>query len=297
MSKQRDTKKITLMLDSGAFSAWTKEISIDLNEYISFCKKHLSYLDYIVNLDVIPGRPGWKNIPMKIRDEAALQGLKNYQRMLDAGIPKEKLIHVFHQGEDIKWLKKIVSRMGYIGLSPANDRSTTEKLHWLDSIMPYVTDDQGFPTVKFHGFAVTSLRLMLRYPWYSVDSTSWVMTSRMGSIYVPRYKAGKWIYDENSWKVVVSSKSPAKTQKDKHIETMSPGERQVILDYLDNKGYRLGKSDFDDEGKEIIIEEGLCNNYKLRDEINIIYFLDLEKSMPEWPWPFKIDSGNRGFEI
>jgi hypothetical protein len=39
---------------------------------------------------------------------------------------------------------------------------------------------------------------------------------------------------------------------------------------------------------ETIIVPGLSNDYKQRDELNIIYFLDLEKSLPEWPWPFKL---------
>jgi len=38
---------------------------------------------------------------------------------------------------------------------------------------------------------------------------------------------------------------------------------------------------------EVIIEKGLCNDYMQRDELNIIYFLDLEKSFPKWPWPYK----------
>ena len=37
---------------------------------------------------------------------------------------------------------------------------------------------------------------------------------------------------------------------------------------------------------EIIEEIGISNTYQLRDEINIIYFLDLEKNMPSWPRPF-----------
>ena len=44
--------------------------------------------------------------------------------------------------------------------------------------------------------------------------------------------------------------------------------------------------------KNGLVEEitipGLCNDYRQRDELNIIYFLDLEDNMPKWPWPFKI---------
>ena len=46
---------------------------------------------------------------------------------------------------------------------------------------------------------------------------------------------------------------------------------------------------------EIVVEPGLSNKYQLRDEMNIIYFLDLEKSMPEWPWAFKRKGTADGF--
>ena len=311
--------KISLILDSGAFSAWTKQTEIDIDKYISFCLEHLPYIDFIVNLDVIPGKYGQKDLPPEEIERSATVGWNNYEYMLKKGIPKEKLIHIFHQGENFRWLEKIANAMPYIGLSPANDRSTSEKMQWLDQCMKYVCDKDGMPIVKWHGFAVTSLKLMLRYPWYSVDSTSWVMTSRVGSIYVPRYKNGEWIYDEDSWKVTVSSRSPTKGEIGKHFDTLPENVKDRILEYLSMKGYKIGKSEFkmvsakkykleENEkwfGKEspdgtreveMIIEDGLCNNYKLRDEVNIIYFLDLEKSMPKWPWPYK-SKGVQGFSL
>jgi hypothetical protein len=305
------------MLDSGAFSAWTKRINIDLDEYISFCLQHLPYINYIINLDVIPGKFGQKALPAEEIEKSASKGWANYEYMIKQGIPKEKLIHIFHQGENFKWLEKIVEAMPYIGLSPANDRSTSEKTQWLDDCMKYVCDDKGYPKVKWHGFAVTSLRLMFRYPWYSVDSTSWVMTSRMGGVMVPRYKSGKWVYDEQSWKVSVSARSPDKSEAGKHIDTFPEQQKQHILDYFSEKGYVLGKSEFELVSKnhklksnekwngpaignkreiEIIIEPGLCNDYKLRDEMNIIYYLDLEKTMQKWPWAFQA-KGVKGFNL
>lgn len=144
----------------------------------------------------------------------------------------------------------------------------------------------------------------------SVDSTSWVVTGRMGAIFIPKFRQGKWIYDEDSWKINVSNKSPDQKDAGKHITTMSPMEKKILLNYIHSKGYKLGKSEYkwvhpeyeladnekwvlkkpeDKKAKrevEIIIESGVSNKYQLRDEMNIIYFLDLEKSMPKWPWAF-----------
>lgn len=313
-------KKVDLLLDSGAFSAWNQGVHIDIDKYIDFCLEHEPYLDYIVNLDVIPASPGIKKISKSEIERSASEGWKNYEYMLKKGIPKEKLIHVFHMNEDYTWLQRMVKEIPYIGLSPANDRTTPEKQKWLDECMNYVCGANGMPLVKWHGFGVTSLRLMLRYPWYSVDSTSWVVTGRTGSVYIPRFRDDKYIYDEDSWKVCVSTRSPSKGEAGQHhIDTFSPRIKQILLDYIHDKGFVLGKSEFKMEsdkyelkadekwfGKaiggerevEIIIENGLSNDYKLRDELNIIYFLDLEKSMPKWPWAFKreVTAGN-GFDL
>lgn len=311
MSQQ---KPIDLILDSGAFSAWMKQTKINLDEYIDFCLENLDVITYIVNLDVIPGKFGQKSLPAIEIERSASKGYENYLYMLSRGIPKEKLIHVFHQGEDFKWLKKMVGEIPYIGLSPANDRTTPEKMMWLDSCMPLVTDSSGMPAVKFHGFAVTSLRLMLRYPWYSVDSTSWVMTGRMGSVYVPKFRQGQYDYMIDPFKVAVSDRSPSNKEAGKHFRTYSPLEQQVIQEYLDHKSYKIGHSEFRLEHKdykpqenerwfggarpdglrevELIIEPGLANDYMQRDELNIQYFLDLEKALPEWPWPFRLKTNH-----
>ncbi len=287
-------KKVELFLDSGAFSAWSQKKEINIQDYIAFIKKHQSVIDVYSNLDVIGSAK------------------KTYQNQL---IMEKVGLHplpTFHYGEDEKWLFRYID-MGhkYIALGGMVPISTKDLGKWLDKIFPLTCDKNGMPKIKVHGFGLTSLRLMLRYPWYSVDSTSWVMTGRMGTIYIPRKKNGEWIYNIDSWKIAVSSRSPSNKEVGKHIDTMSAGERRILLQYIKEKGYKLGKSKFTRAAQdhklkknerwaekkpkdksvkrdlEVIKKEGVSNRYQLRDEMNIIYFLDLEKSMPKWPWAFK----------
>jgi hypothetical protein len=294
--EEQKTRKVELFLDSGAYSAWSQGKHIDIQEYIQFIKDHKEVIDVYANLDVI-GDPAatWNN--QMIMEKAGLSPLP-----------------VYHHGEDEKWLKRILARgYNYISLGGMVPISTQDLVHWLDNLFKtYLTDEEGMPIVKVHGFGLTSLRLMLRYPWYSVDSTSWVLTGRMGSIFIPRFRSGKWIYDEDSWKIIVSNRSEQTKDAGKHITTMSKLEKEILLNYITEKGYKLGTSDYKwvspdyklDEGNErwvekqpadktakreieIIVEPGVSNKYQLRDEINILYFLDLEKSMPAWPWAFK----------
>ena len=291
--------KVELFLDSGAFSAFTQKVTIDIQEYIAFIKEHEDIIDVYANLDVIGSAKGtWKN----------------QVKMEKAGLSP---LPTFHYGEDIKWLLQYLDRgHDYIALGGMVPISTKDLRSWLDSLFSkYLTDDSGMPVCKVHGFGLTSLPLLFRYPWYSVDSTSWVMTSRLGAIQVPRWKGNKWIFDEMTWKISVSNKSPSQKEAGKHFTTLTIKEKELVLRYIQEKEYEMGKSSFrtEKEGYELqenerwaekqtkgprevekIEKRGLCNDYKLRDEISVLYYLDLEKSIPEWPWPFLIQPSGFG---
>ena len=300
MNKQN---KVNLFLDSGAFSAWTQGVEIDIQEYIEFIKEHEEVIEVYANLDVIStGKTGNK--------KSAELTLKNQRIMEEQGLNP---LPVFHYGEPLEYLQKYIDEYEYLSLGGMVPISNSQLIPWLDNLWgEYLTDKKGMPKVKVHGFGLTSLKMMMRYPWYSVDSTSWVVTGRLGSIYVPRYRQGQWIYDENSWKVPVSSRSPGVEDDKNHIDNLKPKVKKIILDYIHDKGYKLGKSEFkkvDPEHElkenerwaqvkkdvakgekrllEIIVEPGISNKYQLRDEMNIIYFLDLEDSMPQWPCKFE----------
>src|SRR5512133_2802594 len=80
-------KKVELFLDSGAYSAKTQGIEVNLNEYIQFIKDNKEVIDVYANLDVIGSAQGtWKN----------------HNLMVKAGLNP---MPVFHYGEDKKWLK------------------------------------------------------------------------------------------------------------------------------------------------------------------------------------------------
>ena len=294
--------KVDLFLDSGAYSASSQGITIDLPEYITFIKQYQDHIEVYANLDVI-GDP--------------IGTLKNQRIMEKAGL---KPLPCFHYGEPIKYLIHYLENYDYVALGGMVGKRTPDLAHWLDELFTnYIcTEKDGIPRVKIHGFGMTSLMLMLRYPWYSVDSTSWVVASRMGQVLVPRWKDNAYSYDDLSLKIQVSSRSPAMKIKGDHISTLNPHLKEYVLSYFKEKGYQLGKSKFKTEsetyelkdnerwvgskkdakdGKRVVemtIEPGLANDYRLRDELDVIYFLDLEKSLPKWPWAFKGKSAGFG---
>jgi hypothetical protein len=297
----KQQKEVNLFLDSGAFSAFTQGVEINIDEYIAFIKEHQQYLEVYANLDVIG---------------SARKTYENQQYMEKAGLSP---LPCYHYGEPTRYLKRYVEKYDYIALGGMVPISTKDLQMWLDEIWnECICDSKGMPRVKVHGFGLTSHKLMRRYPWYSVDSTSWVVTGRLGSVIVPKRKGGSWDYKVDPWKVAVSERSPSRKEAGKHFSTFKPMEQKAIEEYLKDKGYVIGLSEFKKESEgyelkdkerwngkavdgkrevEIIKEPGLCNDYKLRDEINIMYYLELEKSFPKWPYALEIGDTNKGFGL
>ena len=244
-----------LMLDSGAFTVWTKGTTIDLDKYIQFCLDHPG-ISYYVNLDVIPGVPNQKRTITKDSVESScLQGWKNYRRMLDAGIPKKQIIPVYHQNDPISWLDKYLEfGSPYIGISPANDNTTPVKLRWMRGLRKYLFDGAGRPVVKTHGFAVTSYSLMKYWEWHSVDSASWKLSAAWGAIYVPRRKGGVWDYSLPPLLVAVSPMSPSIQKRQHHAASMSPLVKRLLLDYLGECGVSLGRHVLRQENQEYSLD-------------------------------------------
>lgn len=168
-----------VIIDSGAFSAWTKKQKIDLDEYIKCCKqlkkdlpcKELTF----INLDKIPGEFGKKPTTRDI-EESALIGWANYEKMQKSGL---KVMHIFHQHEDFKWLKKLAKSSDYIGVSPANDLSIKKRMAWLAKVFKYLG-----ATKKTHCFGLVAINVIKKIPFYSGDSTSWNTPARYGQIQV-----------------------------------------------------------------------------------------------------------------
>jgi len=256
------------LLDSGAFGAWNSGSVIDLDSYIAFIKANEDIFTHYVGLDCIPGSPGV--IPnAKMVEESAQKGWDNFMRVLDAGIPRDKVIHVHHQGESMKWLEKLVlfhqsfkdGKIGYIGLSPANDRTTPQRVFYLDSCMPYVTDSQGEATIRFHGFAVTSPTLMRRFPWTTCDSASAVRHAAYGNILVPNHE-GSYLDDMI---LICVSKRSGETQAERHYDGLTETEQKKVRDYVETYGYDLEAAQ-----TEVAVRAHICISYyqRCQDAIN-----------------------------
>lgn len=296
--------KVDLFLDSGAFSAWTQKQDINIDEYIDFIKRNKDLIDVYANLDVIG--LGGKQPNLKTAEAT----LDNQIIMEQAGLNP---LPCFHFGEPWEFLDHYVANYDYLALGVAGN-SGKKLIPWLNKCFAeHICDSQGMPKIRIHGFAVTSVYVMMKYPWYSVDSTSWVITGRMGFVFMPQWKADKWDYSITPWKWAVSTRSPTRKESGKHFETMGKEMQKTILRYCEEKGFVMGSSEWHPESQdyklkdneiwvekkpknkgqtrmvETVLVPGLANTYQLRDELNVIYFLDLENNSPAYPWAFKLE--------
>lgn len=289
--------KVDFFLDSGAFSAWSQGSYIDIQKYIKFIKDHEDIISVYANLDVIGNaKETWRN--QRIMEKAGLNP-----------------IPVFHYGENIKWLKRYLNRgHEYIALGGLVGGTYQQLLQWLDPIWcNYLCYEDCLPKIKAHGFGLTSINLLLRYPWYSVDSSSWAAISRMGAVLIPKLKNNKWDFGDIPWQVGVTSRSPLRQDKLKHYKNLSPILKRNVESYIKEKGYTIGKSEFINVSSdykvkqeaetwfkknkiiERVIEPGISNNHRLRNELNILYFQDTANAMPKWPWKFKYKKSRKFF--
>lgn len=162
---------IDLMLDSGAFTAFTKGRPIDLPSLITFLKQNQQYIYQAIALDVIS-----KGDP----EAAARESLANYWTMRNAGID---VMPVYHFGESRKWLDSMLDTgADYIGLGTGPTNSTKEAQEWYQQTWTHLVDSDGYPFVKLHAFGDASPRTFVDYPWFSLDSTTWIMQAGRGAV-------------------------------------------------------------------------------------------------------------------
>jgi hypothetical protein len=212
-----DGKRI--FLDSGAFSAFTLGASISINEYANFILKHSGMLEVAANLDDLS----------KNREQAAKNTWRNQQEL--ERLTGRNILPVFHCHEPEKYLVNLLDRYEYIALGGMVPESNRWLLGWLDRLFSnYLCDAQGRARIKVHGFGLTSTLLMFRYPFYSIDSTTWVNGGKFGMIFIP---------DEDTYsftRVFISRNSPYQKEWGKHFDSLPPVIRKKVVRVVEDLG-------------------------------------------------------------
>lgn len=182
-----------VLVDSGAYSAWTKGKAINLGEYMAFCERVMRIAKCPVTfaaLDVIPGAKGREATQPEIQ-KACDEGWENYQEMKRKGIPA---LMTFHQFEHVRQLKRIADDSDYFAVSPRKDEDRESRLAWLEQVFDYIQGkDKLTIKKKIHGLGVASVDWMERLPFYSVDNTVWLVAGLAHSFRFPSRRVVSWV--------------------------------------------------------------------------------------------------------
>lgn len=156
---------IRVFLDSGAFSAFTRGLRIDVAEYIDFCLSTRSLLEDIACLDVIG-------------DPAATH--RNYETMRKAGLEPLPTFHFGMEPRELVARLQDIERAALGGMATKERSGREMRQRWLDTVFNGLMKSSAWP-IRLHGYGMTDTVLIERYPWYSVDSTTWAMSAVYGN--------------------------------------------------------------------------------------------------------------------
>lgn len=204
-----------LFLDCGAFTAHNQGVPITVDEYAQFVSQHGALFTCVSSLD-----------DTHKDEQLSYDNLKALERL-----GCKNLCPVFHTRENPKWLQRYIEEgYPYIFIGGMVPETTKWLFGWLDELWDkYLTDKEGRPLVKIHGFGLTVFDLIQRYPWFSVDSSSWLQRGAYGSC--------AFLFNNKINVVTFSEKSPAlKDWKSKHFENLSLQERNILIEQIGAAG-------------------------------------------------------------
>ena len=273
----------------------TPEFFAYVDQYCEFVKANKDSIDHFVNVDAIFNPKLTWRTQQYIQKEHGLRPMP-----------------VVHHGTDKKWIDRYIEDgHDLIGLGGLGQEVTKEAyFNWADETYTHIcpASNDYKPIVKTHGFAMTAYELLIRYPWWSVDSASWVKSGAFGMLYVPRMTAGKFDFGKAPYTISISATMPdteknqnklkkqnrgaffEKThmtnpamQKGSSFHSQPKAMQKSILQWLDFAGVDLGS--VDENGQ--CLEKGVASHYSHRVKANLRFFSALQEWLPDWPWPFR----------
>lgn len=249
-----------IMVDSGSFTAYTKGVHIDIDDYLKFIDEIGDYVTVFVAVDDVPD-------PMNMDYNKAKTTWDNYLYMVERIRPelRDKLIPVFHYGEDFKWLRNMLeyrhpdgSPIKYIGLAISLEGTKKVRINWGRECMRVIHESSN-PNVMTHAFGVGVKSVLDNITVTSTDATSWVKRAAYGMIAV----------DDKS--IHVSEVMKAKAD-DRSLSRQSKALQEDVLKRIKQRGFTLEELE-QDSGK--------------RAEFNILDTLD---------WVAKLEPHNTTFK-
>lgn len=261
-------------LDSGAFSLrrlalasgdrWgyyrTKEHRWYLDAYATYVREHADRIDYYANVDVL-GNPEltWRNQQYLEREHGLMP------------------VPVVHFGTDLWWLDRYLETdrdlvgIGGLVVGSQGHLLVSNRDGWLHRVFLRTSDSRGITHTRLHGFGASGFRLCARFPWYSVDSTSWAKLAGNGRIWVPRVRRWGFDFTRSPIELRVCEDSCRKGSGGIAWTSLRGQARSNVQSWLDFVG----------------IDAARFEEADVRMEANVLYYEALAKSLPPWPCKYE----------
>jgi hypothetical protein len=255
-----------VFVDSGAFSAFTQGAKIDLYRYAKFVQRNVDLIETVAALDIIG-------------EGCEAESYANLKK-LEALLPGTSIVPTHHVRDHDQWLQRYLAE-GYqhIALGGMVPESVPTLRLWLDRVWGrYLTNEDGTPKLKVHGFGLTNNELMFKYPWASVDSTSWLILSHYGSVILDFARLDGSIA---AFKIDFSSRSPKRYDANSwHFTVLTPDQQKMVLARLSElevtrvRDPELEAAFKAELGTELRLDnpDALALSYGARDLVNFSYY-------------------------
>lgn len=157
---------LSMIGDSGAFSARSQGAVIDPDLFYAWADQNRHLLAWVAALDVIGDEAqtweNWRTAPEHLR-----------------------LVPTVHYGCDARAIDRYAERgcdlIGLGGMVPfASAGGNQRLLRWTLDVFRYAR--KQWPDVRFHGWGVSNLQLLMDLPWWSVDASSFGSGYRYGQL-------------------------------------------------------------------------------------------------------------------
>ncbi len=157
------------LLDSGAFTFMNKNkgnVNWDnyINNYANFINKYDVKCFFELDIDVIVGINEVERLRKK------LESLTNKQ-----------CIPVFHKSRGKQYWFKIIKEYDYVAIGGIVTKEIRPKEY---PFLNWFLSEAKKNDCKVHGLGFTRVSELHKYPFYSVDSTSWISGNRFGHVYL-----------------------------------------------------------------------------------------------------------------
>lgn len=241
-----------------------KEFWDYVDRYAKFIKEWKDSFDYYVNVDAIRNPEITWKVQKYLEDEHGLNPMP-----------------VVHFNTPLKWVAKYIEDgYDYIGMGgPVGKNPYTP---WADRAWNLICDGPGrLPQARIHGFAVTTHKMISRYPWFSCDSVTWKKAAYFGQAVVAFSHKDL----SKTRMIFFDDQSPYLNRikgKGRHFQHYTKNEQKQIRKWLDHIKIPFGKRD---KAGNVLVE-GITNSNLVRCAATIEYFEAVARSQPKWPWPF-----------